>query len=183
MWWSWQVRGVEEFSCDALFASSLCFNSGHILIFGAILSWAPSICAMWISHWLHLVMVLWLNDWWCRDETESLPWVHTWLSCSARAGIAVNSRDPLRDYTNVISFVDIFSSDRCILSQYVAIFYPNLSLVSFQIPSHLHLSSVWELHASPPLKILIWISGRDSFKGGRLWHPRCLFRVMSGDLS
>jgi hypothetical protein len=40
---------------------------------------------------------------------------------------------------------------------------------------NLHLSSVWELHASPPLKILNWISGRDSFKGGRLWHPRCLF--------
>jgi hypothetical protein len=30
---------------------------------------------------------------------------------------------------------------------------------------NLHLSSVWELHASPPLKILIRISGRDSFKG------------------
>jgi hypothetical protein len=29
----------------------------------------------------------------------------------------------------------------------------------------LHLSSVWELHASPPLNILIWILGRDSFKG------------------
>jgi hypothetical protein len=30
---------------------------------------------------------------------------------------------------------------------------------------NLHLSSVWELHASLPLKILIRISGRDSFKG------------------
>jgi hypothetical protein len=30
---------------------------------------------------------------------------------------------------------------------------------------NLHLSSAWELHASPPLKILIRISGRDSFKG------------------
>jgi hypothetical protein len=48
---------------------------------------------------------------------------------------------------------------------------------------NLHLSSVLELHTSPPLKILIRISGRDSFKGGRLWHPRCLFRVMMGDLS
>jgi hypothetical protein len=28
---------------------------------------------------------------------------------------------------------------------------------------NLHLS--WELHASPPLKILVRISGRDSFKG------------------
>jgi hypothetical protein len=43
------------------FVSILCFNYGHILIFWAILSWAPSICAMWISHWLRLVMVLWLT--------------------------------------------------------------------------------------------------------------------------
>jgi hypothetical protein len=35
--------------------------------------------------------------------------VHTWLSCSARAGTAVNSRDPLWDYTNVLSFVKILS--------------------------------------------------------------------------
>jgi hypothetical protein len=35
--------------------------------------------------------------------------VHTWLSCSARAGIAVNSSDPLRDYTDVLSFVNILS--------------------------------------------------------------------------
>jgi hypothetical protein len=35
--------------------------------------------------------------------------VHAWLSCSARAGIAVNSSDPLRDYTDVLSFVDILS--------------------------------------------------------------------------
>jgi hypothetical protein len=35
--------------------------------------------------------------------------VHTWLSCSARAGIAVISRDPLRGYTDVLSFVDILS--------------------------------------------------------------------------
>jgi hypothetical protein len=35
--------------------------------------------------------------------------VHTWLSCSARAGITVNGRDPLWDYTDVISFVDILS--------------------------------------------------------------------------
>jgi hypothetical protein len=35
--------------------------------------------------------------------------VHTWLSCSAHAGIVVNSRDPLRDYTDVLSFVNILS--------------------------------------------------------------------------
>jgi hypothetical protein len=43
------------------FASNLCFNSDHILIFWAILSWAPSICAMWISYWLRLVMMSWLT--------------------------------------------------------------------------------------------------------------------------
>jgi hypothetical protein len=35
--------------------------------------------------------------------------VHTWLSCSARAGIMVNSCDPLRDYTDVLPFVNILS--------------------------------------------------------------------------
>jgi hypothetical protein len=35
--------------------------------------------------------------------------VHTWLSYSARAGIVVNSRGPLPDYTDVLSFVDIIS--------------------------------------------------------------------------
>jgi hypothetical protein len=90
--------------------------------------------------------------------------VHTWLSCSARAGIVVNSCDPLRDYTDVLSFVDILSSDRCILSQYVAIF--SQIYLQYLVRSHLmnwHLSLAWELHASPPLKILIRISGRDSF--------------------
>jgi hypothetical protein len=35
--------------------------------------------------------------------------VQTWLSCLARAGIAVNSHDPLRDYTDVLSFLDALS--------------------------------------------------------------------------
>ena len=70
--------------------------------------------------------------------------VHTWLSCSARAGIAVNSSDPLRDYTDVLSFVDILSSDRCTLSQYVTIFGPNLSSVSHKIPSH-EFASIFSL--------------------------------------
>jgi hypothetical protein len=42
-----------------------------------------------------------------RDREPTM--VHTWLSCSAHAGVTVNSRDPLRDYTNVLSFVDIIS--------------------------------------------------------------------------
>jgi hypothetical protein len=42
-----------------------------------------------------------------RDREPTM--VHTWLSCSARAGITVNSRDPLRDYIDVLSFVNILS--------------------------------------------------------------------------
>jgi hypothetical protein len=53
--------GLKKILMWCSFVSNLCFNSGHILIFWAILSWAPSICAMWISHWLRLVMVLWLT--------------------------------------------------------------------------------------------------------------------------
>jgi hypothetical protein len=42
-----------------------------------------------------------------RDREPTM--VHTWLSCSARAGIVVNSCDPLRDYTDVPSLVDPLS--------------------------------------------------------------------------
>jgi hypothetical protein len=68
--------------------------------------------------------------------------VHTWLSCSARAGIMVNSRDPLRDNTDVLSFVEF--------SQVIAAFCLNMSRYSIQICLHylvryplmnLHLSS------------------------------------------
>jgi hypothetical protein len=44
-----------------------------------------------------------------RRNREPPVGAHTRLSCSARAGIMVNSRDPLRDYTDVLSFVDILS--------------------------------------------------------------------------
>jgi hypothetical protein len=40
-----------------------------------------------------------------RDREPTM--VHTWLSFSARAGITVNSRDPLRDYTDVLYLVNI----------------------------------------------------------------------------
>jgi hypothetical protein len=155
------------------FANNPCFNSGHILIFWAILSWAPSICAMWISHWLRLVMVLWLNDRWCRDETESLLWVHTWLSFSARAGIALNRHALVSRLIVVIHYETILIC--YLLEHYLKVimaFYLNMSrypiqiYLSYRVGYHLmnlHLSSVWELHASPPLKILIRISGRDSF--------------------
>jgi hypothetical protein len=138
------VLRVKKILMWCSFANNLCLNSDHILIFWAILSWAPSTCAMWISHWLRLVMVLWLNDRWCHDETESLLWVHTWLSFSACVGIAVNSRDPLRDYTDMLSFGTLSQSDHGILSQYVTISDPNLSFVSCRIPSH-EFASIFSL--------------------------------------
>jgi hypothetical protein len=108
MWWSWQVREIKEFSCDALFDSNLCFNSGHILIFWAIFSWAPSICVTWISHWLCLVIVIVTKRLMVSWRNPEPPMgAHTMLSCSARAGIAVNGCDPLWNYTDVLSFVNI----------------------------------------------------------------------------
>jgi hypothetical protein len=89
---------------------------------------------------------------------------HTRLSCSARAGIVVNSCDPLRDYTDVLSFVNILSEWSL---YFVSICHDILSksidsILLDPISWIFHLSSVWELHASPPLKILIRISRRDS---------------------
>jgi hypothetical protein len=97
--------------------------------------------------------------------------VHTWLSCSARAGIAVNWCAIFCGHS--LKVVVAFCLN---MSRYSVQIY-----LSYRVRYHLmnlHLSSAWELHASPPFKILIRISGRDSFKGGRPWHPRCLFHVM-----
>ena len=108
--------------------------------------------------------------------------VHTWLSCSARAGIAVISRDPLRDYTDVISFVDILSGWSWHFVSICRDILSNLSFVSCQIPYH-KFASILSLGITcfSTFKSLVRISGRDSFKGGRLWHPGCQFHIMSGD--
>jgi hypothetical protein len=75
------------------------------------------------------------NDWWCRDETESLLWcTHGWAARHAlvpRLIVVIHYGTIL-----MCSLLWTFSqSDRCILSQHAAIFYPNLSSVSCQIPS------------------------------------------------
>jgi hypothetical protein len=62
--------------------------------------------------------------------------VHTWLSCSARAGIMVNSCDPLRGYTDVLSFVDTLSELSLHFVSICRDILSNLSSVSCQIPSH-----------------------------------------------
>jgi hypothetical protein len=87
-------------------------------------------------YWFGLVMVLWLNDWWCRDEIESLLWcTHGWAARHAQVSrliVVIHYETILMCYP-----LWIFSQrDRGILSQYVTVFGPNLSLVSCQIPSH-----------------------------------------------
>jgi hypothetical protein len=76
------------------------------------------------------------NDWWCRDETESLLWcTHGW---AARHALVSQLIVVIHYGTIPMCYLlwTFSQSDRYILSQYVAIFYPNLSSVSCQIPSH-----------------------------------------------
>jgi hypothetical protein len=76
------------------------------------------------------------NDRWCRDETESLLWcTDGW---AARHALVSRSIVMIHYETILICYLlwTFSNSDRCILSHHAAIFYPNLSLVSCQIPSH-----------------------------------------------
>jgi hypothetical protein len=84
------------------------------------------------------------NDWWCRDETESLLWcTHGWA-----ARHALVPRLIVVIHYGTIPMCSLLwtssQSDRCILSQHVAIFYPNLSQVSYQIPPH-EFASIFSL--------------------------------------
>jgi hypothetical protein len=124
------------------------------------------------------------NNWWCRDETESLLWAptHGWAARHALVSrlIVVSHYETLP----MCCLLWIFSqSDRCILSQYVAIFYPNQSSVSCQIPSHefTSISSTGSYMLLHPWRSSFESRDEILFKGGRLWHPRCQFRVMTGD--
>jgi hypothetical protein len=166
------------------FASNLCFNSDHILIFWVILSWAPSICAMWISYWLRLVMMSWLTTDGAATKPRAYYGAHM-VSCSARAGITVNSRDPSRDYTDVLPFVDTLSEWSL---HFVSICRDILSKSVFSIFSDIILGIYIYLQLGSYMLLHPWRSSFESrdeilFKGGRLWHPRCLFRVMSEELS
>jgi hypothetical protein len=61
-----------------------------------------------ISYWLRLVMVLWLKPMvprWNRGPPMN---VHTWLCCSACAGITVYSHNPLWDYIDMLSLHKLF---------------------------------------------------------------------------
>jgi hypothetical protein len=75
------------------------------------------------------------NDWWCRDKTESLLWcTHGWAPRHALVSqliVVVHYETIMMCYLLWI----LSQSDRCILSQHAAIFYPNLPSISCQIPS------------------------------------------------
>jgi hypothetical protein len=75
------------------------------------------------------------NNWWCRDETESLLWcTHGW---AARHALVSRLIVVIHYGTKLMCYLlwTFSQSDRCILSQHAAIIYPNLSSVSCQIPS------------------------------------------------
>jgi hypothetical protein len=104
------------------------------------------------------------NDWWCRDETESLLWcTHGWAARHAlvsRLIVMIHYETILMCYL-LWTFSEVIAAFCLSMPRYsnqICLQY----LVRYPLMK-LHLSSAWELHASPPLKILIRISGRDSF--------------------
>ena len=60
--------------------------------------------------------------------------VHTWLSCSTRAGIVGNSHDPLWNYTDVLSPVDLFLETISVLFVEVTKQHPSSLLDQKGIP-------------------------------------------------
>jgi hypothetical protein len=85
------------------------------------------------------------NDRWCCDETESLLWArtHGWAARHALVSwliVVIHYETILMCYLLWTSS----QSDRYILSQHAAIFYPNLSSLSCQIPPH-EFASIFSL--------------------------------------
>jgi hypothetical protein len=121
------------------------------------------------------------NDWWCRDETESLLWcTHGWAARYALVSwliVVIHYETILMCYL----FWTFSQSGRGILSQYVTVFDPNLSFVSCQIPYH-KFASVLSLGITcfSTLKSLVRISGRDSFKGGKAVTPQVSISCYDG---
>jgi hypothetical protein len=84
------------------------------------------------------------NNSWCRDETESLLWcTHGW---AARHALVSRLIVMIHYGTTPMCYLwwKFSQSDRYILSQHVAIFYPNLSSLSCQIPPH-EFASIFSL--------------------------------------
>jgi hypothetical protein len=98
---------------------------------------------------------------------------HIRLSCSACAGITINSRDPLRDYIDVLSFVDILSKWSL---HFVSMCRDILSKSIFNILSD---TLSWICIYLQPGSYVLLHPWRSSFESrdkillrGRLWHPQ-----------
>jgi hypothetical protein len=139
-----RVCGVEENSHVLLFCQKSMFQ---------LLSWSY-FSSHTLKGSLYLCYVDFLlftfgndvmtNDWWCHDETESLLWcTHGW----AARHTLVSWLIVVIHYETILMCYLLWTfsqSERCILSRYVTIFYPNLSPVSCQIPSH-EFASIFSL--------------------------------------
>jgi hypothetical protein len=180
------VLWVEENSHVMLFCQqSLLQLRSHSYFLSHTLMGSIYLCYVHVDFsWVMFGNGIMTNDWWCRDETESLLWcTHGWAARHA----LVSRLMVVIHYETILMCIFCGHSLRVIVAFCLKMLRCSIQInLQYHVWLHLmdwHQLSAWELHASPPLKILIRISGRDSFKGGRLWHPMCLFRVMSGDLS
>jgi hypothetical protein len=130
------ILSVEESSHVMLFCQqSLLQLRSHSYFLSHTLMGSIYLCYVDFS-WVMFGNGIMTNDWWCRDETESLLWcTHGWAARHAlvsRLIVVIHYGTTPRSY-----LLWTFSqSDRHILSQYVAMFCSTLSPVSCQIPSH-----------------------------------------------
>jgi hypothetical protein len=114
------------------------------------------------------------NDRWCHDETESLLWART-QGWAARYTL-VSWLIVVIHYETILMCYLLWTfsqSDRCILSQHAAIFYPNLSSVYCQILSH-EFASIISLGVTcfSTLKSLCSNLGTRFYWGGKVVTPQ-----------
>jgi hypothetical protein len=114
---------VSHRTCSSIlgYGHALFISSGHdlfgsllvtVLTSGAYFCILPSLLSLIVprkvSHGLSLIMALWLKLTVPRRNWGPSVCAHTWLCCSARAGITVSSCNPLWDYINALSWPNLF---------------------------------------------------------------------------
>ena len=124
------------------------------------------------------------NNWWCRDETESLLWcTHGW---AARHALVSRLIVVIHYKTMPMCYLlwPFSQSDRCILSQYVTVFGPNLSFVSCKIPSR-EVASIFNLGVTcfSTLKDSHSNLGTRFFYGGKPVTPQVSISCYAMNLS
>jgi hypothetical protein len=109
MWWSWQVRGVED-SHALLFLPKIYVSTpvmisflSHTLIGSIYLCYVDFLLVMFSNGVVTKRLMVPRQNW------EPPMGAHIRLSCSAHASIVVNSRDPLWNNTDVLSFMDLIT--------------------------------------------------------------------------